>query len=213
MVACLQGKFDRGYLLGLLELEESHKEIPHGEYVIHNWDGDEYGAFAGDNLALIGPNQEAIKLTLDVIAGKKANIAASPMNEHILEIPPDAFLAALAKDVSSLAEGKSKVFIIQKTESAVFSLAEIKDKFNLRLNFTVKTLEDAQNMENVLRGLISLANMQLEGMKTKFKVPEDIAIATKGKKVYVEMNYPSKALIDIALGRTRFPAFSSCLGF
>jgi BarA-like signal transduction histidine kinase len=156
IVACLQGNLNRDFLLELLGAEESHKEIPHGKYTIHSWDGDEYGAFASENLALIGPNQDAIKLVLDVIAGKKANIASSPMNDYIKEIPSNAFLAAMAKDISSLAEGKSKVFIIKKTESAMFSLAEIKENFNIRLNFTVKTLEDAQNMENVLNKILSL---------------------------------------------------------
>jgi len=163
IVACLQGNFDRNYLLGLLEEEESHKEIPYGQYTIHTWDEDEYGVFAGERLALMGPSEEAIKLALDVIAGKKANITSSPMNEYIKEIPSNAFMAAMAKDISSLAKGKSKVFIIKKTESAMFSLG--------------------------------------------FKVPEDIAIATKGKKVYLEMNYPSKALLDIAMGKTKFSAF------
>jgi hypothetical protein len=206
IVACLQGNFDRDYLLGLLKEEESHKEIPYGKYTIHNWDEDEYGVFADEHLVLMGPNEEAIKLALDVMAGKKANISSSPMNEYLKEIPSNAFMAALVDDISALAGGKSKVFIIKKTESAMFSLAEIKENFNIRLNFTVKTLEDAQNMENVLRGLISLANMQLEEMKTEFKVPEDIVITTKGKKVYVEMNYPSKALLDIAMGKTKFSA-------
>jgi len=206
IVACLQGNLNKDHLLELLKEEESHKEIPYGKYIIHNWDKDEYGVFASDKLALIGPNQDAIKLTLDVIAGKKANIGSSPMNDYIKEIPSNAFMAAMANDISSLAKGGSKVFIIKKTESALFTLAEIKENFNIRLNFTVKTLEDAQNMENVLRGLISLANMQLEEMKTGFKVPEDITIATKGKKIYMEMNYPSKALLDIALGKAKFSA-------
>lgn len=207
VVACLQGNLNRDYLLELLGEEESHREIPHGKYTIHNWDRDEYGAFASDRLALIGPSQEAIEMTLDVIAGKKANIGTSQMNDYIKDIPSNAFMAAMAKDISSLAKGDSKVFIIKKTESAMFSLAEIDDNFNIRVNFTAKTVEDAQNMENVLRGLISLANMQLEEMKTDFKVPEDIVIATDGKKVFMEMNYPSKALLDIALGKAKFSAF------
>jgi hypothetical protein len=206
IVACLQGNFDRNYLLGLLKEEESHKEIPYGKYTIHNWDEDEYGVFADEHLVLMGPDEEAIKLVLDVMAGKKANISSSPMNEYLKEIPANAFLAAMADDISSLAGDEAKVFIIKKTESAMFSLAEIKENFNIRLNFTAKTLEDAENMENVLKGLISLANMQLEEMKTEFKIPEDVAITTKGKKVYVELNYPSKALLDLALGKTKFSA-------
>ena len=207
LVVCLQGNLNRDHLLELLGEEESHREIPYGRYTIHNWDEDEYGVFASEHLALMGPDEESLKLALDVIAGKKANIGSSPMNDYIKDIPSDAFLAALADDISSLAGSESKVFIIKKTESAMFSLAEIKENFNIRLNFTVKTLEDAKNMENVLRGLISLANMQLEEMKTGFKVPEDIAITTKGKKVYVEMNYPSQALLDIALGKMKFSPF------
>jgi hypothetical protein len=207
IVACLQGNLNRDFLLELLGAEDSHKEIPYGNYTIHNWDGDEFGAFASDTLALIGPSQKAIKLALDVIAGKKPNIGISPMNDYIKEIPSNAFFAAMANDISSLAGSKSEVFIIKKTESAMFSLAEIKENFNMRLNFTVKTLEDAQNMENVLRGLISLANMQLEEMDIGFKVPEDIVIATKGKKVFVELNYPSKALLDIAMGKMKFSPF------
>lgn len=206
IVVCLQGNFDRDHLLGLLREEDSHKEIPYGQFTIHNWDEDEYGVFAGKDLVLIGPSEGAIKSSLDVLAGKKANITNSPMNAYIKEIPSNAFMVALAKDISSLAEKGSKIFVIKKTESAMLSLAEIKDNFNIRMNFSVKTLEDAQNMENVLRGLISLANMQLEEMKTKFKVPDDIVIETEGKKVYVEMNYPSKALLDIAMGKTKFSA-------
>jgi hypothetical protein len=206
IVVCLRGNFDREHLLGLLREEDSHTEIPYGQYTIHKWDNDEYGTIAGNDLVLLGSGEEGIKSTLDVIAGKKANITSTPMNDYIKEIPANAFMAALAKDISSLAKKAPQVFVIKKTESFMFSLAEIKDNFNIRLNFAVKTLEDAQNMENVLRGLISLANMQLEEMKTKFKVPDDIVIETKGKKVYVEMNYPSKALLDIALGKTKFSA-------
>ena len=64
IVACLQGNLNQDYLLELLGAEESHKEIPHGKYTIHNWDRNEYGVFASENLALIGPNQDMIKLRL-----------------------------------------------------------------------------------------------------------------------------------------------------
>ncbi len=203
-VVCLKGNFNRDYLLGLLATEESHREIPYGKYIIHNWDSHEYGVFADEHLALLGPNEEVIKTALDVIAGKKANIASSPMNSYINEIPSHAFLAAMARDISALAEGDSKVFIIKKTESALFTLAEDKENINIVLNFSVKTLEDAKNMESVVRGLISLANMQLGESHKEIRVPEDVKIETKGQKVLIEINYPTKSLLDIALGKASF---------
>jgi hypothetical protein len=206
-VVCLKGNFDRDYLLGLLAEEESHREIPYGKYTIHNWDSHEYGVFADEHLACLGPNEEVIKLTLDVIVGKKANIASSPMNSYINEIPSHAFFAAMAKDISALAEEASKVFIIKKTESALFTLAEEKENLNILLNFSVKTLEDAKNMESVVRGLISLANMQLGESHKEIRIPEDIKIETKGQKVLIEINYPTKSLLDLALGKANFPGF------
>lgn len=203
IVACLRGNFNQKLLLGLLEEEGSHREIPYGKYTIHNWDDDEYGVFADEHLALMGPDEDALKLTLDVIAGKRKNISSSPMNAYLKEIPSDTFFAALIDDISSLAKGASKVFIIKKTESASLSLMEKGENLNLRLNFSAKTLEDAKNMENVIRGLIALVNMQLEEKKTGIKVPEDINISTEGKKVRVEMNYPSKALMDKVSGKIK----------
>jgi len=204
IVACLRGNFNQNYLLGLLAEEDSHREIPYGKYTIHNWDSDEYGVFADEHLALIGPDEDALKLTLDVIAGKKENISSSPMNAYLKEIPSDAFFSALVNDISSLAKGASKVFIIKKTESASFSLMEKGENLNLRLNFSAKTLEDAKNMESVIRGLIALVNMQLEERKTGIKVPEDIKIDTEGKKVRMEMNYPSKVLLEMVSGKMKF---------
>ncbi len=196
LVASLRGNFNKNYLLGLLAEEDSHREIPYGKYTIHNWDSDEYGVFADENLVLMGPDEDALKLALDVIAGKKANISSSPMNDYLKEIPSDAFFSAFVNDISSLAKGASKVFIIKKTESASFSLMEKGENLNLRLNFSAKTLEDAKNMENVIRGLIALVNMQLDEKKMGIQVPEDMKIETEGKKVRMEMNYPTKALLD-----------------
>jgi hypothetical protein len=208
IVACLRGNLNQNYLLGLLAEEDSHREIPYGKYTIHNWDNDEYGVFADKNLALIGPDEDALKLTLDVIAGKKENISSSPMNAYLKEIPSDAFFAALVDDISSLAKGASKVFIIKKTESACLSLMEKGENLNLRLNFSAKTLEDAKNMESVIRGLVALVNMQLEERKTGIKVPEDMNISTEGKKVRMEINFPSKALMDNVANKIKIQGLS-----
>jgi hypothetical protein len=208
IVACLRGNLNQNYLLGLLAEEDSHQEIPYGKYTIHNWDDDEYGVFADKNLALIGPDEDALKLTLDVIAGKKENISSSPMNTYLKEIPSDAFFAALVNDISSLAKGASKVFIIKKAEAASLSLMEKGENLNLRLNFSAKTLEDAKNMESVIRGLVALVNMQLEERKTGIKVPEDMNISTEGKKIKMEINFPSKVLMDNVANKIKMQGLS-----
>jgi len=208
-VACLRGNLKRDYLLGLLAAEETHTEIPHGKYTIHNWNHHEYGVFVDEKLALMGTDEDTIKMALDVIAGKKANIASSSLMSYLSEIPSNAFFTALAKDISSMAEHAAKVFVFKKTESALLTLTEEKENLNLKLNFSVKTLEDAKNMESVIRGLISLASMQIqETHKELMPHLERINISTEGKKVRVEFSYPSKEMIDIFLGKVKFSPFS-----
>jgi hypothetical protein len=213
IVACLRGNFNQNYLLGLLDEEESHREIPYGKYTIHNWDDDEFGVFVGEHLALLGPSEDALKLTLDVIGGKKENISSSSMNAYLKDIPSDSFFAALVDDISSLAKGASKVFIIKKTESASLSLMEKGENLNLRLDFSAKTLEDAKNMESVIRGLVALVNMQLEEKKTGIKVPEDMNITTDGKKIEVEVNFPIKVLMDKVSEKIKIKGLSLLASF
>jgi hypothetical protein len=212
-VVCLRGSFDQAYLLGLLAEEDSHKEIQHGNFIIHAWNYHEFGVFVEDNLALIAQNETAIKKALDVIAGKKANVTTSSLMPTMKEIPSNVFFTALARDISELAEHESDVFIFKKTESALFTLTEEKEDINLRLNFTVKTLEDAQNMESVIRGLISLAKMQMEEAQRDLLRPlEEIGISTEGKKIRVELSYPIQELIDIVLGKVKFLPFHRIAG-
>jgi hypothetical protein len=213
-VVCLRGNFDQAYLLGLLAKEGSHKETQHGNYIIHTWNYHEAGVFVEESLALIAHDVTAIRKALDVIAGKKANITSSSLMSLMNEIPPNAFFTALARDISELAEHESDVFIFKKTESALFTLTEEKEYVNLRLNFTVKTLEDAQNMESVIRGLISLAKMQMEVDQRDILRPlDDIGISTKGKKIRVDLTYPIQEMIDIVLGKVKFFPFHKLAGF
>jgi len=212
-IVCLRGNFDQAYLLGLLAEEDSHKEIQHNNFTIHVWDHHEFGAFVEDNLALIAQNETAIKKALDVIAGKKANITTSSLMSYMNEIPSNVFFTALARDISELAEHDTDVFIFKKTESALFTLAEEKEDINLRLNFSVKTLEDAKNMESVIRGLVSLAKMQMEEAQRDILLPlEEIGISTEGKKIQVELFYPVQELIDIVLGKVKFLPFHKLAG-
>ncbi len=213
-VVCLRGNFDQAYLLGLLAEEHTHKEIQYGNFTIQTWDYDEAGVFVDDNLALIAHDVAAIRKALDVIAGKKANITSSSLVSILTDVPPNAFFTALARDLSELAEHESDVFIFRKTESALFTITEANGFVNLRLNFTVKTLEDAQSMESVIRGLISLAKMQMEVEERDILRPlEEISISTDGKKIRIELSYPVQELTDIVLGKVKFFPFHKLAGF
>ncbi len=213
-VLCLQGTFDQEYLLGLLADEESHREIQHNKFIIHGWDRHEFGVFVSDNLVLLAQDETAIKKALDVIAGKKPNVSSSSLVSYVNKITPDVFFTAMAKDISKMAEHESDVFIFRKAESALFTLTDEKDNIKFVVDFTVKTVEDAKNMESVIRGLVSLASMQLEESQREILLPlEKMTIFTEGKNIRVELSYPAQELMDILMGKKHIFLFHKLAGF
>ena len=73
-VVALSGKFDRAHIMGLIKAEPNHKEIPYGKQTIYSWDDDEFGAFADDDLILLGENEQALKSALDSLQGRKRDV-------------------------------------------------------------------------------------------------------------------------------------------
>ena len=132
---------------------------------------------------------------------------------YINEIPSNVFFAAMAKDISEMAKHESNVFIFQKAESALFTLTDEKDNINLRLNFTVKTLEDAKNMEQIVRGLIAMAHMQKEDIPVDVKLPDDLIIQTDKNRDRMGFTYPVEYIIQLIAKKGKFPPFSFKGGF
>ena len=207
IVVCLKGNINKDFLLGLLGMEDSHQEIPYGKYTLHNWDKDEFGAFVDDDLVLIAHNKNALMRVLDVISGKKADISSSSLMAYLKKVPSNAFVSAMVKDISAIAKGETKVFIFKKMKSALLTLAEVKENLDLRLDFMVDTIEDANNIENAIKGLIALANMHLSEEDSALRIPKNIVISTKKNKVQIELVYPTDDLVNILLGKVKGNSF------
>lgn len=204
-VLSVEGNFDKEYLLSLIEMEKNYREIPYGKYTIYSWGHDDFAVFVSDNLILFSDNQEEIlKNTLDVISGKKENITSSPLITYIKEIPPDAFITGVAEDISSLTEHHSKAVILKKMGMASLAIMEKKENLSLNLNFTTESSQDAIQIEQIIRGLIAFANMQLDETMVGVKLPEDIQISIDGNKVRIGITYPVEKLIAILTGRIDF---------
>lgn len=212
-VVCITGKFDRNYLLNLLKKETSYREIPHGKHIIYNWDGNDFGTFASDQLILLSEDEEAVKTSLDVISGKKKNITSSPLISSLNEIPPDAFLMAAVGDISSITKSRKKPVILKKMGKAVFSIMEKQENLALKLNFDVKSLEDAEQMEQIVRGLIAMVNMHQEEKDSKLRLSKSIKVTTKDKNVQLELIYPTVDLVEMTLGKRKIPGLFIPEGF
>jgi hypothetical protein len=206
-VACIEGNFDKEYLLGLLEEETDYQKIQYDKYTIYNWDSDDFGVFVTDNLLLFSGNEAALKETLDVISGKRENISSSPMITYLEAIPAEAFITAVADDISSLAEDKGKAVILKKMGMASFAIMEKADQVALNINVTTGSPQDAQKVEQVVRGLIAFGELQLDESMIGMKLMEDIdiKISVDGNKVRMSLTSPIEKFIAFISGHKKFP--------
>ena len=207
-VMCLKGSFDKKHLLNLLEDEDSHKEIAHGNHAIHKWNHNEYGLFVGEDLIFLAWNEDAMKAALDVVDGRSEKISASSLKSYADQIPGNAFFVALAKDISALAGYSSKAVILQKAGSGMFTLTEENEILNMQIDATAQTPKDAANMEQIIRGLMAMAQMQLEDSYAELKLEEAITVSSNNDKIKIELNKSSEEVFKIITGRKMNSIFS-----
>lgn len=198
-VVCVRGNFDTEHLLSLLELDEDHKELAYGKFTIHNWDDDSYGVFARDDLIMFSDSETSLKTALDALSGKAETLKSSPLNTLMKDVPSGVFLTGAAGDIPSLLEGEhdKEAAVLKKTEAAVFSVREAGDNMSLNLNMKAADPKDAENIAQIFKGLLAMAEMYSDQLPPEIKLPSDIQTAVKGNTVNIDISYPVEYLIKL----------------
>ncbi len=204
-VACISGRFDQNHLLSLLSLDDDHREIAYGAHIVHSWGSGEYSAFVGEDIAVLSESEDSIKHALDVIAGKAKNINQSEAGDPISQAPADVFLWGFARNVSDLTAGHKGPALFKKTKTALFHMSEKGQNIRVWAEMSVSTPEDADNIEQILKGLQAMADMYQEELPAGVKIPQDIQIGKSGNNVHVQVSYPSADLIKLFAKKGRFP--------
>jgi len=204
-VICVDGTFNREKLFDQIrkKAHEAPQEETYHQNTIYSWDSDKYIVFAKEGPVIIGMSDKAIKTALDVIARKKQDISASPLKSELDKAPSDAILTAAVENISLLVK-HSKPVILKKMGNALFTLAERQEDLVFDLNIFALTPEDAKNMEQIVRGLIAMANLQKEDIPAELKLPEDLTIQTKGNTVRMGFTYPVEYIIQLIAKKGSF---------
>ena len=194
----ISGNIDQKHLRSLLDFADDHEEETYGQFTIHRWDGDEAGVFVDDHTILISGSQTTIKDTLDVISGKKQNISSAPIMSYFKDISGDSFIAAVIEDISSLMKG-SGPRILKQSGRAFFTAWEKAQNINLKLSLDVGSKEVAENMQQVIKGMIAMANLYENETLKELKLQDAIKIFQKDNTIQMELTYPVEDLRSKAL--------------
>jgi len=182
-VVVFEGKVDREYLLSLIKLEKSTREIPYGKFTLYNWGSAEYGVFASDNLTLIGGNARTIQAVLDAWEGKGRAATGSPLLGKLASVSPGAFMVASTNNISALTRDKESSAILRKAGAAVLHLGEEKGIVKIRLVLDTDSAETASNLTKIVDGLIAMQAMGGEKPPRGIDFLKDLKISREGSVI------------------------------
>jgi hypothetical protein len=200
-VVALSGKFDRAHLISLIKAETAHKEMPYGKHTVYSWDDDEFGVLADDDLILLGENEQALKSALDALEGRKRD-AAPPLLAGVLKDFPNAIMVFGVDSISGLLGEHDEPVILAKMKSACGALAEAGENLSLAVSIGAESDQVAKDVEQAIRGLIAIANLQLKASDAQ-AFAEAIKIAVDGKNVRINAAYPLTKLVGLLHSKSK----------
>ncbi|MBN2245977.1 MAG: hypothetical protein JW755_09040, partial [Candidatus Aminicenantes bacterium] len=128
------------------------------------------------------------------------NISSAPIMSYFKDISGDSFISAVIEDISSLMKG-SGPRILKQSGRAFFTAWEKAQNINLKLSLDVGSKEVAENMQQVIKGMIAMANLYENETLKDLNLQDAIKIFQKDNTIQMELIYPVEELRSKAFER------------
>lgn len=184
-VAIINAKMDKEKLLTLLKANPTFKESKYGEHAVYEWvdqpkdegktekaaqleqhalkkETKKFGAFQGDNLAVMAQDLTMLQKALDLLDGKGDSLAKE---KDAPAASKGSFFFAFARDLAEAAKKDKKNQILKHVSGANLNVGERDGKLFAQLAVNCKddrTYSDLKRMAEGLQGLADLAFMNAQ---------------------------------------------------
>ncbi|MBN2430667.1 MAG: hypothetical protein JXQ27_04295 [Acidobacteria bacterium] len=200
-VVCLQGNFDRKALLDRLGEHKEYQELAHGQHTIYKWDSKQCATFAGSNLIYFGQSETAIRQALDVLDGFAPSIAETEHLAWLNQAPANAFAVAAVENMTEMVKAHEAATILKQTRMAAFLAQEQDENLTLRVRLETDTPEAAVQIEQIARGLLAMAQLNLAKEADAAAVLRALQIVTEDRVVNMQWTYPSAEIYDLLFNK------------
>jgi len=171
-VALFEGSFDKDKLVALVRMNPEYKEIKQGDLLVHSWvdenkedpngpDQRMYGCTYKDNMVVLGAGLEPVKQALDILKGSAPNAAAGVFKQEVLK-KKGAFFQIAANAVNDLADHKNEAALLEQIDELGAVIGEQDGKFYVNLSLRAKSEEGAQNVKQMIEGIIAFLSFASE---------------------------------------------------
>jgi len=213
-ILVVKHKADNTKLLAFMKLDEHYRKTEHGKHEIHGagdrGDGKRgYVSFVNATTAVLAASRELAAEGIDLVNGKGAAVKQIPTSlVSAGKKAKNTFLVAYA-NVEDLKDYIDNESVNQMAKRAALSLGELDEKLILSISVDALDADAAENMENMVNGLIGFARLSqdenpevkdiLKGLKvTRNEATVSIRFSIGVDKLF-ELIDPALKEIDIDL--------------
>ena len=163
-ILVVKHKADNTKLLAFMKLDEHYRKTEHGKHEIHGagdrGDGTRgYVSFVNATTAVLAASRELAAEGIDLVNGKGAAVKQIPTSLVSADKKAkNAFLVAYA-NVEDLKEHIDNETVNQMAKRVAFVMGESDEKFILSISVDALDADAAENMENMVNGLIGFARL------------------------------------------------------
>jgi hypothetical protein len=199
-VAYVYGVFDVDRLSTILAANQNFTTAQHSGFTVLGWkdDSQKYLSFARPGLAMLSGSQTALTEALDVLAEKKAGLAADSSFKPALS-GKGSVLTVMAIDVPSIVGEQPKAQALRQAQALCLRVnASQSETLSAALSVTATSEETAVQIRQALMGIQALAQLRANEAPEQATLASLAKISGEGKQIGVTLDLP-KSVIETAI--------------
>jgi len=193
-----------------LQKEDGYRRLSEGGIELHSWSESEISGHdtvysyvhtrsRGERVVLIASNKESALRGARVLRGEEPShaVGGAPL---LIAPDPGSFLYVSAANIPHLSEFSPASQVFGLAQGIQVDLGEAGGFLRAHLALLTSLPEQARQISDVVRGLVSLGGLALTGEPTAEPVLEllrSLRISTRGNEVAVDFEYSVRELIEI----------------
>lgn len=204
-VVIVRAKVDRQRLLSLLDENATHQTQLYGDYELHTWEqtveglkSEVSGCFYRPAMVVIGRKTAEVKAALDVLDGKKPNLAQSDslLNRKaakgtVLEIGAVGLNDLDSRDIPFVSP------VIRYCSSILLDLGEDGQQVFVSAVLKTKTAETAKQINDVIDGFLAIKRLEAEDDKILIEAIKAIKMKVDGDAIRIDWRMPGPAVMQL----------------
>ena len=196
----IHGQFQPERLTTLARAANAYQALAHNAHQVHHWKDDgknHYAAIVGTNTLIVAGYQAPVQRILDTIDQGAGSLATDPSFADMANATA-TIVAGVADGVDQWQGLRPRARLLQEVDRIRVTIDEAGDAMVLNLTVTAKQLEKAEQMQQVVQGLIALYGLghdQIDDQNV-VRLLRSLAVKRDGATVTITTTYPTGILLQ-----------------